>query len=293
MYMDASHELPGRNVPVEWVKAQPEGKPSAVERPYEAERATGGLDQLIVDLRFRANRHIFRAMLATSGAAAVAAHQILPRRHWLLPDSRSVWAFAKLQARNLARLVGVSVTVRGSERIATGGPYIITPNHQSHFDIVALLGFLPGHSRFATKRELFSDPILGPVLRTLGMVPIDRDQPPEAIRRLNAIQGAGWSLIMFPEGTRGDGGRLLPFKKGAFATAIQLGIPVVPVAIRGSAAVMPKGGYLGIHPGSIEIVVDDPIPTQALTYDDRVRLRNRVRATIARHLEQRSGFGAR
>jgi 1-acyl-sn-glycerol-3-phosphate acyltransferase len=278
---------------VEWVKAQPETEPSVVEQPPEAERTTRGLDQFVSNLRFRANRHIFRTMLATSGAAAVVAHQILPRRHWLLPDSRSVWAFAKLQARNLARLVGVNVTVRGGERIATGGPYIITPNHQSHFDIVALLGFLPGHSRFATKRELFGDPILGPVLKTLGMVPIDRDQPPEAIRRLNAIRGAGWSLVMFPEGTRGDGGRLQPFKKGAFVTAIQLGMPVVPVAIRGSAAVMPKGGYLGIHPGSVEIIVGNPIPTQALTYDDRVRLRNRVRATIARHLERPSGFDAR
>jgi 1-acyl-sn-glycerol-3-phosphate acyltransferase len=102
------------------------------------------------------------------------------------------------------------------------------------------------------------------------MVPIDRDQPSEAIRRLNAIQGTG-----------------------AFVTAIELGMPIVPVAIRGSGAIMPKGGYLGIHPGSVEIVVDEPIPTQALTYDDRVRLRNRVRATIARHLRQPPGYGAR
>jgi 1-acyl-sn-glycerol-3-phosphate acyltransferase len=98
---------------------------------------------------------------------------------------------------------------------------------------------------------------------------------------------------MFPEGTRGDGGGLLPFKKGAFVTAIELGMPIVPVAIRGSGAIMPKGGYLGIHPGSIEIVVDEPIPTQALTYDDRVRLRNRVRAIIARHLRQPPRYGAR
>jgi 1-acyl-sn-glycerol-3-phosphate acyltransferase len=269
----------------------PEGSSVVTGEPptWEAttETTTGGqLDRFASDVRFRASRHIFRTMLGTSGAAAVLAHYVLPKKHWLLPDRRSIWSFAKLQARNLARLVGVTVTVRGAEKITSGGPYIITPNHQSHFDIVALLGFLPGHSRFATKKELFRDPILGPVLKTMGMIPIDRDRPLTAIERLRTIQGADWSLVMFPEGTRGGSGAedMLPFKKGAFVTAIQLGIPVVPVAIRGSGAVMPKGGYLGIRPGRIEIIASEPLPTHDLSYDDRTQLSDRVRATIARHL---------
>jgi len=260
---------------------------SVVDETTAAEATAGGqLDRFVSDVRFRAGRHIFRTMLATSGAAAVLAHYVLPEKHWLLPDRESIWSFAKLQARNLARLVGVTVTVHGAERVTSGGPYIITPNHQSHFDIVALLGFLPGHRRFATKTELFRDPILGPILKTMGMVPIDRDQPRTAIEHLNTIQGADWSLVMFPEGTRGGSGAggMLPFKKGAFVTAIQLGIPVVPVAIRGSGTVMPKGGYLGIRPGGIEIIVDDPLPTHELSYGDRTQLSDRVRATIARHL---------
>lgn len=263
---------------------------ASADAPAAKSTRTHRVDDSHADLRFRANRHIFRMMLATSGAVAVLAHTILPKSHWLLPDRRSVWSFAKLQARNLARLVGVTVTVRGAERITSGGPYLITPNHQSHFDIVALLGFLPGASRFATKKELFRDPILGPILKTMGMVPIDRDRPLEAIERLNAIGGADWSLIVFPEGTRGNGtGEMLPFKKGAFVTAIQLGLPVVPVAIRGSAETMPKGGRLGIHPGTVEVIVDEPIPTRGLTYDDRADLADRVRATINRHLQSHTG----
>ena len=64
------------------------------------------------------------------------------------------------------------------------GPYIFAPNHQSHFDIAALLGYLPGINRFAAKKEMFAEPILGAVLRTMGMIPIDRDNPLEAIELL-------------------------------------------------------------------------------------------------------------
>lgn len=245
-----------------------------------------GTNSLATDLRFAVNRHIFRTMLATSGAAAVLMYRIVPRRHWLLPDRRTVWSFAKLQARTLARLCGVEVDMRGLEHIAAGGPFIFTPNHQSHFDIAALLGFLPGDNRFAAKEELFRDPILGPVLQTLGMIPIDRDEPLQAIERLNALHGAPFSIIIFPEGTRSPAGKLMPFKKGPFVTAIRLGVPVVPVAIRGSAAVMPKKGHLGIHPGRVEVLVDTPIPTESLSYDDRDRLCAQVHGAIARLLRE-------
>ena len=249
-------------------------------------REQGDARSLVAELRFVANRHIFRTMLATSGFAAVVMHRLLPRRHPVLPDRRTVWSFAKLQARNLARLCGVEVSIDGAEEIATGGPFIFTPNHQSHFDIVALLGFLPGDNRFAAKTELFADPILGPVLRTLGMVPIDRNQPREAIRSLGTLkrEGQPFSVVIFPEGTRGDDGGLLSFKKGPFVAAIELGLPVVPITIRGSAAVMPKGGRLGIYPGRVEIRIDPPIPTSGLSYADRTQLRDHVRATITRNL---------
>jgi 1-acyl-sn-glycerol-3-phosphate acyltransferase len=254
----------------------------------QMECASGRVDaaerSLAAELRFFANRHIFRAMLATSGLAAVLMHQALPRRHRVLPDRRTVWSFAKLQARNLARLCGVEVAIDGLDGITTGGPFIFTPNHQSHFDIVALLGFLPGDNRFAAKAELFADPILGRILRTLGMVPIDRNHPADAIRNLGALRGEPFSVIIFPEGTRSEDGKLLPFKKGPFVAAIELGLPVVPIAIRGSAAVMPKGGRLGIHPGRVDVRIEAPISTRGLSYADRDQLRDRVQASIAQHL---------
>lgn len=217
------------------------------------------------------NRIIFRGMLFASGLIAMALYQV----------SRPLaWRFAKAQARNLARFCGVRVRVRGTERLR-GGPYIFTPNHQSHFDIVALLGYLPGESRFAAKKDLFREPILGAVMRTLGMIPIDRGDSEASIRRLQSLKDRNFSVIIFPEGTRSRDGGLLSFKKGAFVAAIELGMPIVPVVCRGSAEVMPAGGYLSILPGNVDIEVLEPIDTAGLAYEDRELLRETVRERIA------------
>jgi 1-acyl-sn-glycerol-3-phosphate acyltransferase len=225
-------------------------------------------------LRVFANRQIFRAMLFTMGATAITMDRLG------VPKSL-IWSFAKLQARNLCVALGVNVTVHGAELVAEGGPYIFTPNHQAHIDIAALLGYLPGNNRFASKKELFDEPVLGAVMRTLGMLPVDRDDPMQSIEVLNRAVSAGNSIIIFPEGTRSHDGNLLPFKKGAFVAAIEMGFPVVPVILKGTRSVMPKGGYLSIYPGETEIIVKPPIPTQGLGYTDREPLRDAVRAIVA------------
>jgi 1-acyl-sn-glycerol-3-phosphate acyltransferase len=226
--------------------------------------------------RFRLvlNRFIFRAMLFASGAIAIALYRV---------NRPLTWRFAKLQARNLIRLCGTRVTIRGLERLGDG-PYIFAPNHQSHFDIAALLGYLPGCNRFAAKRETFDEPLLGAVLRTMGMIPIDRDEPLASIERLKQLQLDGFSVIIFPEGTRSADGALLPFKKGPFVAAIYLGVPVVPVVCKGTNRIMPKGKYLSIIPGEAEVVVLEPIPTAGMSYDDREQLLDTVRERIAEEL---------
>ena len=203
-------------------------------------------------LRIFVNRLLFRGMLFTMGAIAVVMYR-------LVRNKNVTWKFAKTQARNLTRLCGVTVHVRGLEQLGAG-PYMFTPNHQSHFDIAMLLGYLPGNNRFAAKKEMFNEPVLGAVLRTMGMIPIDRENPLEAIQLLNELKLDQYSTIIFPEGTRSRDGSLLPFKKGPFVAAIHLGVPVVPVVCKGTQQIMPKGGYLSILLGTVELVVLQPIP---------------------------------
>jgi 1-acyl-sn-glycerol-3-phosphate acyltransferase len=228
-------------------------------------------------LRVFVNRLIFRGMLFTMGAIAVVMYR-------LIRDKNVTWRFAKAQARNLIRMCGVKVRIRGLEQLGAG-PYMFTPNHQSHFDIAMLLGYLPGNNRFAAKKEMFAEPVLGAVLRTMGMIPIDRENPLEAIQLLNDLKLDQFSTIIFPEGTRSRDGNLLPFKKGPFVAAIHLGVPIVPVVCKGTTRVMPKGKYLSILPGEVEMIVLEPIATSALTYDDRDRLREQVRELIAAELK--------
>jgi 1-acyl-sn-glycerol-3-phosphate acyltransferase len=160
---------------------------------------------------------------------------------------------------------------------------VFVPNHQSHLDILLLLALLPGRTRFAAKRELWRHPVMAAILDTLGMVPIDRERPEGSVEHLNRAASSGDSFVIFPEGTRSRDGQLLPFKKGAFVLAIAAGLPVVPVTMRGTRRLMPRGSRMTVVPGDVEIVIDEPIPTSGLGYDDREALAARVRAAIERH----------
>ena len=236
-----------------------------------------GKGSALANLRVKLNRWIFRSMILTSGGATVALYR--------LGVSKSlVWRFSKLQARNLCRATGVSVTIEGGDLLERGGPYIFTPNHASHMDIAVLLGYLPGNNRFASKKELFEQPVLGMAMRTLGMLPVDRDDPMASIEVLNRAVRGGSSIVIFPEGTRSRDGNLLPFKKGPFVAAIHMGYPVVPVVVKGTRDLMPRGGYFSIQPGKVHIIVKRPIPTNGLVYEDRERLLGEVREAIRSEL---------
>ncbi len=227
-------------------------------------------------LRVALSPYLFRGMLVGMAAAAVALHRATGSRDL-------AWRFAKARARSLTWMLGVDVQLRGLEHLGGGGPFVFAPNHQSHLDILVLLGFLPGRTRFAAKRELWAHPVVGAVLDTLGMVPIERDHPERAIDALDRAATERQSFVIFPEGTRSRTGQLLPFKKGAFVLAIAAGLPIVPVVCRGTRRLMPRGSRLTVVPGTVEIVIEAPIPTVGLGYADRDALAAEVREIIERH----------
>jgi 1-acyl-sn-glycerol-3-phosphate acyltransferase len=227
-------------------------------------------------LRVALSPFLFRGMLVGMAAVAVALHRTTGSREL-------AWRFAKARARNLAGLLGVGVKMTGLERLDPAQSYVFAPNHHSHLDILVLLGWLPGATRFAAKRELWRHPVVGGVLDTLGMIPIDRDDPARSVDALRQAAVERQSVVVFPEGTRSRTGALLPFKLGAFVLAITAGLPIVPVVCRGTRRLMPRGSRLTVVPGEVEIVIEEPIATTGLGYDDREALAARVRAAIERH----------
>jgi len=228
-------------------------------------------------LRVLASPYVFRGMLVGMAATAIAIHRTTG-------SQAMAWRFAKARARDLERMLGVRAHVTGLEHLEPGASYVFAPNHQSHLDILGLLAHLPGAVRFAAKQSLWRHRVVGGVLDTLGMIPIDRDSSSSAIEALNAaVAVEQQSFVVFPEGTRSRDGRLGEFKKGAFVLAIRLGLPVVPVVCRGTRRLMPKWSRLRVVPGDVEFVIEKPIPTAGLSFDDRDALAAEVRAAIAHH----------
>ena len=183
---------------------------------------------------------------------------------------------------------GVKISVKGMENINQSESYIYIANHQSLFDILAVIKVLPPPARFIAKKELFSIPVFGWALSAVGMIKIDRSNREKAIismnRALKTIKG-GVSVIIFPEGTRSKDGLIHAFKKGGFVIAIKGKIPVVPVTIYGTRTILRKHS-LKLTPGYIDIIIDKPITTEDYSYQIRDTLVDDVREIICKTFDQ-------
>lgn len=185
---------------------------------------------------------------------------------WTLFDpSGRFYAFhARLWARISLVLAGSSASIRGTEHLPDG-PVIFMSNHQSNFDILALLALMPRQIHWVAKKELFEIPVFGPSMRRGGYIPLDRSDGRKALKSMEEAAGiirSGKSVVLFPEGTRSEDLQLLPFKRGGFMLAMRAGVPVVPVTINGSGRVNPAN-RTRIHPGRITITLHPPLQPAA------------------------------
>ena len=183
---------------------------------------------------------------------------------------------------------GVQVEIRGLSNIDRQKTYIFIPNHLSFFDIFSLLASLSVDFKFILKKELMRIPVLGWSIKRAGYISMDRSSPAKARRTFKRAVDrikSGTSLVMFAEGTRGYDGHLQPLKRGAFQLAIASGVPVVPVAIKGTKEIMPKGSFM-IRKGSIVIQLEKPIETINYTKQAMPDLIERVSGSIMAMLEE-------
>lgn len=222
----------------------------------------------------------FAVAIPATALAAVVVIAITMTR----PTSHALDRVARIWGRTWCWASGVKLKVEGLEHIETDRSYVVVSNHRSAFDIFAHVAALPVPIRFLAKTELFKIPIFGTAMRRIGMVEVDRGAGRAAHQAIN--QGArktmerGWSLMIYPEGTRPRDGVMLPFKKGAFSIARNVGAPVLPTAITGSRAVWKPKTKL-IRSGEITVKIMPPIPTEGMMIYELEGLRNRVHAQIA------------
>lgn len=191
---------------------------------------------------------------------------------------------ARRWARFVLWLASARVTVSGEENIPhDDGSCIVVMNHQSNMDIPVLVHAVPLQLRFIGKIELRRFPVFGSALLRAGHFLInrkDRESSTKGIRSAGeTVREKNVSLVFAPEGTRSADGRLLPFKKGAFVTAIETGLPILPVVMEGTRRSLPRGS-LWARPALIQVRILPVVETGGLSYADRDLLARKVRGMM-------------
>jgi 1-acyl-sn-glycerol-3-phosphate acyltransferase len=178
------------------------------------------------------------------------------------------------------RLAGVKVKTIGLEKIDPARTYIFMSNHISNLDPPVTLPLIPRRTSVMVKKELFKVPILGQIMRIGSLVPVDRgnrDAGFSAVRDAVRTIQQGLNMTIYVEGKRSFDGKLLPFKKGPFYLAEECNVPVVPITISGTEAVMPKARF-AISPGEVTVQFHDAI--EPADFGGRDCLMAKVRAAI-------------
>ena len=196
------------------------------------------------------------------------------------------FTMSKIWAHVMLLVTGARVSIQGREKIQKGRAYVIISNHQSVFDILAIVTSLGVQYRWTIKKEILKVPLFGPALYASRNIFIDRSNPEkarESIRKGLDRLPAGVSVMFFAEGTRSPDGRLKEFKKGGFNVALEKNYPILPVTVNGSRHVLPKGSIV-FTPGRIRVVVADPIETHGYNHDTMAELMAKTRAAIQSNL---------
>ncbi len=216
-------------------------------------------------LRFTSRRRANAAdVLRTVGAVGGLTPSLLAalppallnrdRRQWL-NLSTELWTEWALAASH------VKLDVVGQDHLWANRPAVFIYNHQSNFDPLIALSLIKRDVTGVAKSELARIPGLKPLLTFGDVVFVDRTDQAQAVAALRKVTtklDEGISILVAPEGTRSPTGRLLPFKKGPFRIAMQGRVPVVPIVIRNSADVLPRGAA-AVRPGMVDVAVLEPI----------------------------------
>ncbi len=169
--------------------------------------------------------------------------------------------------------------------------FVVVANHQSYLDIFAMCN-IHHEMKWVAKKELFRIPLFGLGLHLAGDIGLDRGDGASALAMMAKARrylASGMSVSMFPEGTRSDGGKLLPFKPGAFRLAVQSGVPLLPVVVSGTAQGMPKRGPW-IHPARVTVRILCPVRTVGLHAGGVRGLREDVRGRMQGALDEIHGL---
>ncbi len=193
-----------------------------------------------------------------------------------LTMARRLWAPGLLWA------AGIRLEVEGLDHVDWAKPHFFAANHQSMVDPLVMFHALPVPLLFILKEELRKVPFLGWYVTAMGMIFVPRKKRRQSLENLRQCReriAAGYSILMFPEGTRSRDERIGPFKSAVFLPAIATATPVVPVVLDGPGRILPRDSFR-VRPGSVRVAIGRPIATEGLRREDRRDLTQRLREEI-------------
>jgi 1-acyl-sn-glycerol-3-phosphate acyltransferase len=169
----------------------------------------------------------------------------------------------------VAKVLG-RVTVVGADKVPTTGAFVLAPVHRSNVDFALTSILTRRPMRYMGKDSIWKSRLLGRFVTMLGAFPVHRGTADrDALKACTDIVNGGSPLVMFPEGTRRHGPVVEDLFDGTAFVASRCQVPIIPLGIGGSEAMMPKGSKL-LRPSKLVLLVGEPIPPPALTESGRV-----------------------
>ncbi|MGJ7921820.1 lysophospholipid acyltransferase family protein [Neobacillus sp. LXY-4] len=192
-------------------------------------------------------------------------------------------------SQTIMKITGSKVFIEGQENIPEG-PVVIVCNHEGDFDIPLLLAFVNKPFGFISKIEVSKVPILSSWMKVMNCVFLDRSDRRQAIKTIkeaSQLVKEGHSIVLFPEGTRSKGGAVGEFKSGGFRIAADAQVPIVPIAINGTADVFEKNNRL-IRPAKITLKIGRPIVSHLDSNHSVKEVAEETRQIILTHLSDQT-----
>ncbi len=186
------------------------------------------------------------------------------------------WALKRLKDSK------ADIIIHGNEKIPQDKNVLFISNHQSDFDIAIFLGLINKNAGFVAKNEMENIPLLSHWMRNIHCVFMDRKDIKKAAKTIVdgiSLLKKGYSMVVFPEGTRSKCDKMGEFKAGSFKLATKPKVIVVPVTIDGSYKIMEGNNYI-IKPAHVDVYIHDPIITANLDKDEISKLPEKVRSII-------------
>lgn len=213
-------------------------------------------------MTMRSSRLISFYLRVAAIIAATVFYSVIAWVTMLFAGRKSFYWFTVPWSSALLKAAGVKVEIINPEYLSGDGTFVFVSNHSSLFDIPILLSSIKKNVAIIYKKELEKIPVLGWTLALSPFIPVVRSDSRDSLAGINtAIEQIknGDSIIVFPEGTRSEDGKLQAFKRGAFMIAARSGKPIVPIAIKGANEILQKGS-LNFNSGTVSLIVMPPIP---------------------------------